>query len=79
MAHADNQVKIADGRITLYQRDDVKDGQWQCRMSVKGHKGYPARSDFGSEAEAPDAPHSNNLTGLFSNRRIRRRLLAIKR
>ena len=44
MAHADNQVKIADGRITLYQRDDVKDGQWQCRMSVKGHKGYVRRS-----------------------------------
>ncbi len=46
MAHADNQVKIADGRITLYQRDDVKDGQWQCRMSVKGHKGYLVRRSF---------------------------------
>jgi len=40
MAHAANQVQIADKRITLYQRDDVKDGVWQCRVSVKGHKGY---------------------------------------
>ena len=44
MAHAANQVQIADKRITLYQRDDVKDGVWQCRVSVKGHKGYVRRS-----------------------------------
>jgi len=44
MAHAANQVQIANGRITLYQRDDVKDGVWQCHMSVKGHKGYVRRS-----------------------------------
>ena len=44
MSHAANQVKIAEGQITLYQRDDVKDGVWQCRMNLKGHKGYVRRS-----------------------------------
>jgi len=44
MSHAANQVKIAEGQINLYQRDDVKDGVWQCRMNLKGHKGYVRRS-----------------------------------
>jgi integrase len=44
MAHAANQVKIADNKITLYQRDDVKDAQWHCRMMVAGYKGYVRRS-----------------------------------
>jgi len=52
MVHASNQVKIADGRITLYQRDDVKDGVWQCRMSVKDHKGYIRRSTGKSDLDA---------------------------
>lgn len=50
MAHANNIIKIADGRITLYQRDDVKDGIWQCRITMKGVRGYIRRttntSDF---------------------------------
>ena len=44
MSHAAHQVRIAEGQITLYQRDDVKDGVWQCRMNLKGHKGYVRRS-----------------------------------
>jgi CO dehydrogenase/acetyl-CoA synthase alpha subunit len=34
MPHALQQYVIADGKITLYQRDDVKDGIWQCRMTI---------------------------------------------
>jgi integrase len=44
MSHAQNQVKIADGRITLYQRDDVSLGVWQCRITMKGQTGYVRRS-----------------------------------
>ena len=40
MAYANNKQTIADGRITLYQRDDVKDAIWQCRITVKGVRGY---------------------------------------
>jgi hypothetical protein len=40
MAHAKDQVSVADGQITLYRRDDVKDPTWQCRIRVKGHRGY---------------------------------------
>ena len=40
MAHAKDQVSIADGQITLYRRDDVKDPTWQCRIRVEGHRGY---------------------------------------
>lgn len=44
MAHAQNQQTIANGQITLYQRDDVKDALWQCRIKIKGHSGYVRRS-----------------------------------
>jgi hypothetical protein len=44
MPHALHQYVIADGKITLYQRDDVKDGIWQCRMTIKGNRGYVRRS-----------------------------------
>jgi integrase len=44
MAHAKDQVSIADGQITLYRRDDVKDPTWQCRIRVKGHRGYIRRT-----------------------------------
>ena len=44
MAHAQNQQTIANGQITLYQRDDVKDARWQCRIKIKGHSGYVRRS-----------------------------------
>ena len=44
MPHAQNQIKIASGRITLFQRDDVKDGIWQCRFPAKGVRGYINRS-----------------------------------
>lgn len=44
MSHALHQYVIADGKITLYQRDDVKDGIWQCRMTIKGNRGYVRRS-----------------------------------
>jgi hypothetical protein len=37
MAHAEHQVKIADSKVTPYQLDDVRDGVWQCRMSIEGH------------------------------------------
>ena len=30
MAHAEHQAKIADNKMTLYQRDDVRDGVWQA-------------------------------------------------
>ena len=56
MAHAQNQQTIADGQITLYQRDDVKDARWQCRIRIKGHSGYVRRStgqiDFDRAREA---------------------------
>ena len=52
MAHANNQIKIADGRITLYQRDDVKDGLWHCRITMKGIRGYIRRSTGKSELDA---------------------------
>ena len=44
MAHAQNQQIIANGKITLYQRDDVRDGRWHCRIKMKGHSGYVRRS-----------------------------------
>ena len=50
-APAEQQVKIADNIITLYQRDDVRDGVWQCRMSIKGHKGYVRRSTNQTDLE----------------------------
>lgn len=56
MAHAQNQQIIANGQITLYQRDDVKDALWQCRIKIKGHSGYVRRStgevDFERAKEA---------------------------
>ena len=39
MAHAKDQVSIADGQITLYRRDDVRDALWQCRIKMKSHWG----------------------------------------
>ena len=39
-----NPCQIADGRITLYQRDDVRDGIWQCSLPAKGVRGYITRS-----------------------------------
>jgi len=44
MAYANNKQSIADGRITLYQRDDVKDAIWHCRITVKGVRGYVKRT-----------------------------------
>jgi integrase len=44
MAHAQHQVKIAGGKITLYQRGDVKQAVWQCRITAKGVRGYIHRS-----------------------------------
>jgi hypothetical protein len=44
MPYALHQQDIADGKITLYQSDDVKDGIWQCRMVIKGNRGYVRRS-----------------------------------
>ena len=51
MAHAQNMITIANGDITLYTRDDVKDGVWQCRMSLKGHRGYIRRSTQETDIE----------------------------
>jgi hypothetical protein len=42
--HALHQYVIADGKITLYQPDDVNDGIWQCRIIIKGNRGYVRRS-----------------------------------
>ena len=42
--HAVNQTTIAGGRITLYQRDDVKNAVWHCRMRLPGISGYIRRS-----------------------------------
>ncbi len=39
MAYANNKVVIADGRITLYQREDVKDPVWQCRIAMNDVRG----------------------------------------
>lgn len=56
MAHAQNQQTIANGKITLYQRDDVRDFRWHCRIKVKGHTGYIRKStgekDFEQAKEA---------------------------
>jgi integrase len=36
-----NQIDLnGDGRIILYQRPDVKNPKWQCRISVAGSTGY---------------------------------------
>ena len=51
MAHAKDQVSIADGQITLYRRDDVRDALWQCRIKMKGHRGYIRRSTGQKELE----------------------------
>jgi integrase len=44
MVYAKNQKTIADGQITLYQREDVKDQVWQIRIKLKGRAGYVRRS-----------------------------------
>ena len=44
MPYANNKVPLADGRITLYQRDDVKNPVWQCRITMKTVRGYIKRS-----------------------------------
>lgn len=49
MAHAEQQVTIANGRITLYRRDDVKAGIWQMRLRMRGVRGYIRRSTGESE------------------------------
>jgi integrase len=51
MPHALQQHVIADGKITLYQREDVKVGLWHCRMIVKGHRGYVRRSTGETDLE----------------------------
>ena len=36
-----NQIDLNnDGRVILYQRPDVKNTKWQCRISVAGSTGY---------------------------------------
>jgi integrase len=44
MVYAKNQRAIADGQITLYQRDDVKDQVWHLRIKQKGKRGYVRRT-----------------------------------
>lgn len=44
MAHARDQIKIADGRITLYKRDDVKDNIWHIRIKMPSKKTYVRRT-----------------------------------
>ena len=55
MTHARDQIKIADGRITLYKRDDVKDDIWHCRIKMPSKKTYIRRStgevDFNKASE----------------------------
>ena len=36
-----NQIDVnGDGRVILYQRPDVLNPKWQCRISVQGSIGY---------------------------------------
>jgi len=36
-----NQIDVkGDGKVILYQRPDVKNPRWQCRISVTGSTGY---------------------------------------
>ena len=51
MPHALHQYVLADGKITLYQRDDVKNPLWQCRILIKGNRGYVRRSTGEAELE----------------------------
>ena len=51
MPHALHQYVLADGKITLYQRDDVKGSVWQCRILIKGNRGYVRRSTGETELE----------------------------
>lgn len=44
MAYANNKQIIAGGRITLYQREDVMDTIWQCRIRAKGVRDYVKRT-----------------------------------
>ena len=51
MPHALHQHIIADGKITLYQRDDVKNPLWHCRIIIKGNRGYIRRSTGESDLD----------------------------
>ena len=53
MAHAKDQVSIADGQITLYRRDYVKDPTWQFHIRVNGHRGYIRRTTGQKDLEKP--------------------------
>ncbi len=44
MPYANNKIILAEGRVTLYQRDDVKNPVWQCRITMKTVRGYIKRS-----------------------------------
>ena len=44
MVYANDKLVLADGRVTLYQREDVKGSVWQCRILMKGVRGYIKRS-----------------------------------
>ena len=44
MAHAENQIKVGDGNILLYQRDDVESLIWQIRIKLPNQKNYIRRS-----------------------------------
>ena len=67
MAHAQNQVKIASGRITLFQRDDVKDAIWHCRFTAKGGRGYVHRSTGLTDLEGAKE-RSLQILGEFNQR-----------
>jgi len=44
LAHAENQIKVGDGNILLYQRDDVESLIWQIRIKLPNQKNYIRRS-----------------------------------
>ena len=44
MAYARNTTSLSEGRIKLYQRNDVKDELWHCAIRMNGHRAPIRRS-----------------------------------
>ena len=52
MSEHPKEIKLHDGKIVLYQRDDVQSAVWHARMSFpKQHKGYVHRSTNKTDLE----------------------------
>jgi len=61
-----NQVDVnGDGRVILYQRPDVKNPKWQCRISVSGSNGYKIFSTKETELSKAERIALNRYEELY--------------